>query len=66
MSPLSRRRGHSRGQPQPGPGQVLLLPAQQVRQREDGVREMPGEPVERFMFSQQYSVPAALPHIDSY
>ena len=43
MSPLSRRRGPTGGQPQPGPGQVLLLPAQQVWQRQDGVREMSGE-----------------------
>ena len=45
MSPLSRRGGHTRGQPQSGPGQVLLLPAQQVWQRQDGVREMSGEDV---------------------
>ena len=43
MSPLSRGRGHTGGQPQPGPGPVLLLPAQQVWQRQDGVREMSGE-----------------------
>ena len=43
VSALSRGRGAPDGRPQPGAGPVLLLPAQQVRQRQDGVREMSGD-----------------------
>ena len=43
VSALSRGRGAPDGRPQPGAGPVLLLPAQQVRQRPHGVREVSGE-----------------------